>query len=323
MSRHIDDTFIQNRTIMTSQQRDLVHQILRNAPFDLGGDVTIQRPLLTQMLTSQPLPDDVVLTSGELGGVPVIFIDIEGTSPRGTLFHLHGGGFALGSAQGSVGLASTIARKTGMRAVSIDYRLAPENPYPAAIDDATAAYRALLDQVNGSGSVIVSGESAGGNLAIELLISAKSKALPMPAATLLFSPMTDLTVSGASFVTKAEADPNISAEAIHTRVADYLGETDATDPLVSPIFADLTGLPPLLIQAGSHEVLLDDATGLAVKAAADDVAVILDITSGVPHVFQAFSGILDEGNSALDRAATFVADHLDAQILVRSDWSEI
>jgi monoterpene epsilon-lactone hydrolase len=136
----------------------------------------------------------------------------------------------------------------------------------------------------------------------------------MPAAALLFSPMTDLTISGASFATKAGVDPNISAAAIRTRVDDYLADTDATDPLVSPVFADLSGLPPLLIQAGSHEVLLDDATRLAVKAAADDVAVTLDITPGVPHVFQAFAGILDEGNAALDRAARFVADHLPIQV---------
>lgn len=309
---------------MTSEQRDLVHHILRTAPFDLGGDVAIHRPLLTQMLTAQPLPADVLMTPGELGGVPVIFIDIDGVKARGTIFHLHGGGFAVGSARGSVGLVASLARKTGMRAVSIDYRLAPENPYPAALEDATTAYRALLDQVGGTHEIIVSGESAGGNLAIELLIAGKPTALPMPAAALLFSPMTDLTVSGASFVTKAGDDPNISAEAIRTRVGDYLSGTAlpgparsgtaATDPLVSPIFADLTGLPALLIQVGSHEVLLDDATRLAVKAAADDVAVILDVTPKVPHVFQAFAGILDEGNAALDRAAAFVADHLGVRV---------
>ena len=296
---------------MTSQHRDLVHQILRDAPFDLGGDVAIHRPLLTQMLTAQPLPADVLLTPGELGGVPVIFIDIDGVAPRGTIFHLHGGGFAVGSARGSVGLASNLARKTGMRAVSVEYRLAPENPYPAALHDATAAYRALLNQV-GPQHIIVSGESAGGNLAIELLIAGKPESLPMPAGAVLFSPMTDLTVSGASFITKAADDPSISSEAIRTRVNDYLGGVAATDPLVSPIFADLSGLPPLLIQVGSHEVLLDDATRLAAKAAADDVTVMLDVTPDVPHVFQAFAGILDEGNAALDRAAGFIGDHLIA-----------
>lgn len=301
---------------MTSQQRDLVDQILRNAPFDLGGDIATHRPLLEEMLTAQPLPDDVRMTPGDLGGIPVIYIDIDGVNPRGTIFHVHGGGFAVGSARGSVGLASTLARKTGMRAVSIEYPLAPEHPYPAALNDVTTAYRALLNEV-GSADVIVSGESAGGNLAVELLVAGKVESLPMPAAALLFSPMTDLTVSGDSFTSKASVDPNITAQAIRTRVGDYLSGsgTDATDPLVSPIFADLTGLPPLLIQAGSHEVLLDDATRLAVKASADNVSVILDVTPGVPHVFQAFAGILDEGNAALDRVAAFVEEHLTAKVV--------
>ena len=159
----------------------------------------------------------------------------------------------------------------------------------------------------------MSGESAGGNLAIELLIAGQAEGLMMPAAALLLSPMTDLTATGGSYAGKAHADPAITARAIRTRAADYLAGADPADPLVSPVFADLTGLPPLLIQAGSHEVLLDDATRLAVKAAADDVAVILDITRGVPHVFQAFAALLEEGDAALNRAARFVKDNTTAQ----------
>ena len=293
---------------MTAQQRDMVDQILRNAPFDLGGDVAAQRPILEQMLTSQPLPADVRMTPADLGGVPVIFIDIAGAEPRGTIFHIHGGGFALGSAAGSAGLASALARKTGMRAVSAGYRLAPEHPYPAALQDVTAAYRALAGQAGSAGPIVVSGESAGGNLAIELLIAGHPQGLTMPAAALLLSPVTDLTVTGASYAGKAHADPAITAQAIRTRAADYLAGTDPADPRVSPVYADLSGLPPLLIQAGSHEVLLDDATRLAAKAAADNVAVTLDITPGVPHVFQAFAA-LDEGDAALNRAARFIQDN--------------
>ena len=298
---------------MTAQQRDMLDQILRSVPFDLGGDVAAQRPVLDQMLTSQPLPEDVGVTSEHLGGIPVIFVNIAGVEPRGTIFHIHGGGFALGSAAGSVRLASSLARKTGMRAVSADYRLAPEHPYPAALQDVTAAYRALLEQAGDADHIVVSGESAGGNLAVGLLIAVKTEGLPMPAAALLLSPMTDLTVTGGSYAGKAHADPVITAQAIRTRAADYLAGADPADPLVSPIFADLSGLPPLLIQAGSHEVLLDDATRLAAKAAADDVAVILDITPGVPHVFQAFAALLDEGDAALDRAARFVNDNTAQQ----------
>jgi acetyl esterase/lipase len=294
---------------MTAQQRDMIDQILRDAPFDLGGDVAAQRPILEQMLTAQPLPADVRITPADLGGIPVIVIDIAGAEPRGTIFHIHGGGFALGSPAAAAGLASALARKTGMRAVSAGYRLAPEHPYPAALHDVTAAYRALAGQPGRAGHLVVSGESAGGNLALELLIAAQAQGLTMPAAALLLSPITDLTVTGASYAGKAHADPAITAQAIRTRAADYLAGTDPADPRVSPLFADLTGLPPLLIQAGSHEVLLDDATRLAAKAAADDVAVILDITPGVPHVFQAFAALLDEADAALNRAARFIHDN--------------
>jgi acetyl esterase/lipase len=224
---------------MTAQQRDMVDQILRNAPFDLGGNVAAQRPLLEQMFTSQPLPADVRMTPGDLGGIPVIFIDIADVEPRGTIFHIHGGGFALGSAGGSAGLASSLARKTGMRAVSADYRLAPEHPYPAALQDVTAAYRALAGQAGSAGHVVVSGESAGGNLAIELLIAGKAEGLTMPAAALLLSPMTDLTVTGSSYAGKAHADPAISAQAIRTRAADYLAGTDTDQRRIRRAMADL------------------------------------------------------------------------------------
>ena len=166
------------------------------------------------MLTSQPLPADVRTTPANLGGIPVVFTDIADVEPRGTIFHIHGGGFALGSAEGSMGLASSLARKTGMRAVSVDYRLAPEHPYPAALQDVTAAYRALVEQASGADRVVVSGESVGGNLAIELLIAGKAEDLPVPAAARLLSPMTDLTLSGSSYAGKAHADPVITAQAI-------------------------------------------------------------------------------------------------------------
>jgi acetyl esterase/lipase len=299
---------------MSKHQRETIDQMLRDDPYDLGGDVLVQRPLLEQMLTGHPLAHDVRTTSGELDGVPVISIEIAETEPRGVILHMHGGGFALGSATSSVGFASDLARKACMSAITVDYRLAPEHPYPAALHDVTAAYQALLERESAGAPIVLSGESAGGNLALELLIACKQRGLAMPAAAVLFSPMTDLTVTGDSYTTKADVDPKITAAAIQTRANDYLNGTgtDPADPLVSPIFADLTGLPPLLVQAGSHEVLLDDATRLATRAAANDVAIILDITPGVPHVFQAFSAVLDEGDRALSRAGTFLQAHVQA-----------
>jgi len=302
---------------MSEQQRETIEQMLRDAPFDLGGDVFVERPLLEQMLTGHPLAHDVRTTPGELGGVPVIFIEIAESEAKGVILHMHGGGFSLGSAAGSVGFVSDLARKAGMSAITVDYRLAPEHPYPAALQDVAAVYQALLQRETSGAQIVVSGESAGGNLALELLIAGKQRGMEMPAAMVLFSPMTDLTVTGDSYTTKADADPNITAAAIRTRANDYLNGTgtDPADPLVSPIFADLTGLPPLLVQAGSHEVLLDDATRLATRAAANDVAVTLDITPGVGHVFQAFSAVLDEGDEALTRAGTFLQAHVQAPVM--------
>jgi len=302
---------------MSEQQRETIEQMLRDAPFDLGGDVFVERPLLEQMLTGHPLAHDVRTTPGELGGVPVIFIEIAESEAKGVILHMHGGGFSLGSAAGSVGFVSDLARKAGMSAITVDYRLAPEHPYPAALQDVAAVYQALLQRETSGAQIVVSGESAGGNLALELLIAGKQRGMEMPAAMVLFSPMTDLTVTGDSYTTKADADPNITAAAIRTRANDYLNGTgtDPADPLVSPIFADLTGLPPLLVQAGSHEVLLDDATQLATRAAANDVAVTLDITPGVGHVFQTFSAVLDEGDEALTRAGTFLQAHVQAPVM--------
>jgi epsilon-lactone hydrolase len=303
---------------MTKRQRETLDRMLRDAPFDLGGDVLVQRPLLEQMLTGHPLAPDVRTTSGELGGVPVIFIEIAETEPNGVIFHVHGGGFALGSAASSVGFASDLARNAGMSAITVEYRLAPEHPYPAALDDVRAAYQALLERESASARIVLSGESAGGNLALGVLIGGKRRGLAMPAAAVLFSPMIDLTVTGESYTSKADVDPNITAAAIQTRANDYLGGTgtDPADPLVSPIFADLAGLPPLHVQAGSHEVLLDDATRLAARAAANDVAVILDITPDVGHVFQAFSAVLDEGDQALTRAGAFLQAYAQAPVTI-------
>jgi monoterpene epsilon-lactone hydrolase len=161
----------------------------------------------------------------------------------------------------------------------------------------------------------VVGESAGGGLALAFLVALKNTDLPQPAAAAVFSPWTDLTVSGASIKDKADVDPVITETALRVRAADYAGAADPADPLLSPVFADLRGLPPLLVQVGSHEILLDDATRLATQAAAHDVAVTLQVTPDVPHVFQGFADILDEGTAALTAAGTFLRTHLHTPVL--------
>jgi len=252
----------------------------------------------------------VAVTGAELGGVPTAEITVDGIEPRHVVLYFHGGVYVMGDAALAAELASQVGRRTDAKVISVDYRLAPEHPYPAAVDDALAAYGALLDDGNAPSDIVFAGESAGGALAVATLVNARDHELPLPAAALVMSPYADLTLAGATMETKHEVDPLMSREALQSRVADYTAGQDAALGLISPIFADLSGLPPLIIQAGSHEVLLDDAVRLARQAATADVEVTLDITPGVPHVFQAYHGILDEGAAALDRAGQFLSAQL-------------
>lgn len=291
---------------MTQQQRQALDDLLRHGPLDVGGDVTEQRAIFHDMIASIPLPEDVSAKPGELGGVPIVTVQTPENDPSVVVLYFHGGAYALGSAADSVGLAADVSRRVGARAISVDYRLAPEHPFPAAVDDAVAAYRALLDEDVPSSKIAFVGESAGGGLVAATLVALKDTDLPQPASAALFSPWADLTVSGTSTTTKADLDPALTPEAMRRRAVDYLGERDPATPLASPIFADLTGLPPLLIQVGSHEILLDDAVRLASRAADHDVPVELQVWPQVPHVFQGFATLLDDADHALLSAAAFI-----------------
>lgn len=295
---------------MSQQQRDALDQLLRDAPLDLGGEVAEQRVIFEEMMAAVPVPADVTTSSGRLGGIPVVNVEVAGADPGRVIFYLHGGAYAIGTAASSVGLASDLARRAGARLVSVDYRLAPEHPHPAAIDDAVAAYRGLLDRGVAPSTIAIAGESAGAGLAAATLVALKHAELPQPSAAVLMSPWADLTLSGDSISAKAAVDPALTPEGLRRRAIDYVADSDPTADLVSPIFADLTSLPPLLIQAGSREILLDDATKLAARAAAADVAVRLEVTPGVPHVFQGFAAMLDEGDAALTSAGEFLRAHL-------------
>jgi acetyl esterase/lipase len=295
---------------VSQQQRDALDHLLRDAPLDLGGDVAEQRIIFEEMIGAIPVPGDVTTSSGSLGGIGVVNVEPAGADHTKVIFYLHGGAYAIGTAASAVGLASDLARRAGARLVTIDYRLAPEHPYPAALDDAVAAYRGLLDSGVTAFAIVIAGESAGAGLAAATLVALKHAGLPQPTGAVLMSPWADLTLSGDSISTKAAVDPALTPEGLRRRAVDYVPDGDPTADLVSPIFANLTGLPPLLIQAGSHEILLDDATRLAARAAAADVAVRLEVTPGVPHVFQGFAAMLDEGDAALTSAGEFLRAQL-------------
>jgi acetyl esterase/lipase len=295
---------------VSTEQRETLDAILRQSAFPVGSDVNEQRRLLRELLSAQPLPADVTVTAAELGGVPTAEITVDGIEPRHVVLYFHGGVYVMGDAFLAAELASQVGRRTDAKVISVDYRLAPEHPYPAAVDDALAAYEALLDNGTAPSEIAFAGESAGGGLAIATLVNARDHGLPLPAAALVMSPYADLTLAGTTMETRREADPLLSREALQARIPDYTAGQDAALGLISPIFADLSGLPPLIIQAGTHEVLLDDAVRLAQRAVTADVEVTLDITPGVPHVFQAYHAILDEATAALDRAGRLLSAHL-------------
>ncbi|MEN3265686.1 alpha/beta hydrolase [Pseudonocardia sp.] len=295
---------------MTSEQRATLDAILRQSSFPPDIDLEEQRAQLRALLSAQPLSADITVTAGELGGVPTAEVTVDGVDPRHTVLYFHGGVYVMGDAALSADLAAQIARRTDAKAVSVDYRLAPEHPYPAAVDDALAAYQGLLSNGTSPADIVFAGESAGGGLIVATMVNARDHGLPLPAAAYAMSPYADLTLAGETMKTKRAADPLMNPDALLARIPDYVAEHDAALGLISPIFADLSGLPPLVIQAGSHEVLLDDAVRLAREAAAADVEVSLGITPGVPHVFQAYHAILDEGATALDRAGRLLSAYL-------------
>jgi epsilon-lactone hydrolase len=292
------------------EQQQTLDAILRQSAFPADADISEQRRLLRELLSRQPLPADVTVTRASLGGVPTAEVTVDGVRPRHVVVYFHGGVYVMGDAVLAADLASQVGRRTDAKVISVDYRLAPEHPHPAAVDDALAAYEALLGEGVAASHVAFAGESAGGGLAVATMVNARDRGLALPAAALVMSPYADLTLAGATMQTRRDVDPLMSLEVLQARVGDYTAGQDAGLGLISPIFADLFALPPLIIQAGSHEVLLDDAVRLARQAAIADVAVTLDITPGVPHVFQAYYPILDEAGAALDRAGQFLSAHL-------------
>jgi monoterpene epsilon-lactone hydrolase len=295
---------------MSKQQQVELDAMLRRAPFDPKGDVAALRSGFEALMQQIPLPGDVSKTATAVGGVNAVEVTVDDVDASNVVLYFHGGVYVIGSADSSVPLVADLSRRTKAKVISVDYRLAPEHPFPAAVEDAKAAYEGLLAQGVDPGNIAFAGESAGGALAVAALLAGKDADMPMPSAVFAMSPWADLTLSGNTIVNKQEFDPTLTGEALRLRVSDYVADGSPSNPYISPIFADLRGLPPMLIQVGSHEILLSDAVRLAERAAKDDVAVTLEVVPGAPHVFQAYAALLDEGDAALNRAATFLTTHL-------------
>ena len=298
---------------MSQEQLDVIVGIMRGGG---GVDLTLPaeeaRAQFEQMLKEIPEPGGVTYEAVSRGPVRGFWSRApEGAQDR-VLLYLHGGGYVIGGAWGYRSLWGALAKACGARGLGVDYRLAPEHPFPAAVDDAVGAYRWLLDQGVKPQSIVLAGDSAGGGLTVAVLVESRRLGLPMPAAALAISPWVDLACDSGTIASKAAEDPSLTVQGLVNCVRQYLGATSVAAPLASPVHADLTGLPPMLIQVGSAEILLDDAVALAGKAGADGVRVRLDVWPAMPHVWHAFAFMLDEGREAIAQAGDFLRAHMEA-----------
>ncbi len=289
----------------------MVLQMLVGNPLEGERSPAEMREGLEAMAGTFAVEPDVQIERLIVAGMTAEWITAPGIDPSHVILYLHGGGYVVGSLNTHRDLAARLGRTAGARVLAIEYRLAPEHPHPAAVDDAVAAYRWLRAQGIAPAHLAIAGDSAGGGLTIATLVALRDLGEPLPNAGVCFSPWVDLEGTGASMDTNLD-DPMLSRASILHFARFYLGlgTIDARTPLAAPLYADLSGLPPLLIQASRHEVLLDDATRIAAKARDAGVACELDLTDEVPHVWQIFANILPEGQQALDRAGAFLRRHL-------------
>ena len=242
------------------------------------------------------------------GGVPAEMISRDDSDPSRVTIYVHGGGFVIGSVRTHRVLMSKLASASGAKVLGLEYRMAPENPFPAAVEDTIAAYRWLLSQGYGPGKISLAGDSAGGGLVVSALVSLRYLGEPMAGAGWCISPWVDFEGLGNSMTSNAEVDPVVAKEGLEFMAGLYLGNRDRRTPLAAPLYADLHGLPPMLVQVGGDETLLDDSTRLTDKLKEAKVPVDLEVWDDMFHVWHAFAPILPEGQRAIDRAGAFIKE---------------
>jgi monoterpene epsilon-lactone hydrolase len=280
-----------------------------------GGDLAANRRFVDRYGDVDPSVRafDAEVRKADAAGVPCEWLLAQGSDPDARLLYLHGGGWTAGGLDSHRPLSARLAAATGCAVLAVDYRLAPEHPFPAGLDDCLAAYGWL--RANGprgvapAKSVFVAGDSAGGSLTLALLLALKQRGLPLPNAAVPISPATDFTASAESFRTRAARDPILTGgpDAIRLLANVYLqGRAKPEDPLASPLFGDFRGLPPLLFHVGDAEVLLDDSVRAAEKASQAGVDVTLEVWPDMPHVWHAFAPFLPEASRAIERIGAFV-----------------
>ena len=290
---------------MVSMQALVTRFVMKRVikPWLMGGDVMTTRRRFAQLAGSQRgLPASVEPV--DAGGVPAEWLTPRGADVERVIYYIHGGGFVACSPATHRRLVARIARDAGMRALLIDYRLAPEHPFPAALDDALAGYRFLLASGVRPERIVIAGDSAGGNLTLACLLALRDREEPLPAAGVCISPVTDITQSGESYQTRADQEAMLSLAFCHTVAPLYAPDMKEPNPLASPLHAQLHGLPPLLIHVGTHEILYDDSTRFVAAARSAGVEVDFKIWDGMWHVFHSFD--VPEAGVAVREVAAFI-----------------
>lgn len=252
----------------------------------------------------------VSVRATRIGGVDCEWLVPDGCDDAPVLYYLHGGAYIMGSPRTHRKMVSHIAKRAGVRALLPDYALAPEKPFPAGLNDCLLVYRALLGSGIEADDILIGGDSAGGGMAMATMLSLKDSGDDLPATAVLLSPWLDLTAQGDSTVTRAADDPWFSASGVRTVARQYCPEGELTNPLVSPVFADASGLPPMLVQVGDHEILLSDSTRLAGNIKNANGEITLQIWPEMWHVFQFFIGSMPESRRAIDDIAIYIREKM-------------
>ena len=295
---------------MTEQSRVQLEAAIAQLLGDVAeGDPTVeeQRTGYNKFGDLMPLQDDAVATQVSLGGVPTTIVDATGGTATTTILYLHGGGYVIGSFRSHQGFIGALSRLTGSKVAVAEYRLAPEHPFPAAVDDAVAAYQALLADGVSPADIIVSGDSAGGGLGVATLVAIRDQGLPRPAAGVFFSPWTDLSFTGETLVTNKDVDTMVAQPMITVMANRYIADSDPKHPLLSPVYADLSGLPTMRLHVGSDEILLDDSRRIVQHATDAGVECSIRIWPHMLHVFPTYAPLLPPEHEAWE-ALQDVAD---------------
>jgi monoterpene epsilon-lactone hydrolase len=299
---------------MPSREFEHILAQIRNVPVSAPTlSIAQARAQIEERFAALPPLAGARITPVNAGGVPAEWVQAPQTTDAATLLFLHGGGYNICSPRTHRVVTTHLSQGAGCRVLALDYRLAPEHPHPAAVDDAVAAYRWLLAQGIAPTRIGFAGDSAGGGLAVAAMVRLRDENTPLPIAAYLISPWVDLAGTGVSWGTNQELDPMLDRTQLDQMALAYLAGRDPRTPLASPLYADLAGLPPLLVHVGTHEVLLDDSIGLAARAEAAGVSVTLDRWKGMIHGFHMFAGMVPEADTALAAGGRFLRERLLTQ----------